>query len=560
MSKKIGIVCAIVIVLAAVFCLYQFTDIFGAKQDKTVSVEAQPTAAPTEVPVTEVPTEVPATEAPATEVPAEVSATEAPTEVPATEAPAEVSATEAPAEVSATEAPAEVSATEAPAEVPATEAPAEVPATEAPAEVPATEAPADSTDQASAVEETPAEEETPVGEAKDENPVLATLDGKEITLANTQSMLNALVSGGYITDSTDYKTALDYLIQTRILSDKITELGFDQFTDEEMADFTAKAEAEWEQAIQQYVAYFGGADDSNVKQTQQEAAEYYNAHGITLETISKQYQNEASEEKLEAYLMEGKDTTATEEEIRALYDEAAEQDLASFDGNIGTYELYQVYYGQKFFFVPEGYRGIIHILLNVDEALMTAYTQAQSAYEESKTEETPDGDENLKAAVDEAREAIIASKKEIIDDIYARLEKGEEFINLINEYNQDPGMKDETNLAEGYQVHKESLVWDPVFIEAAFSEKMVKPGDVSDPVVGKNGIHILYYLRDVPAGKKEMTDAFREQIATYLETNKKNKIFSEAMTEWSAQHEVIYNQEAIYALTNPAEPTEAPVN
>lgn len=162
--------------------------------------------------------------------------------------------------------------------------------------------------------------------------------------------------------------------------------------------------------------------------------------------------------------------------------------------------------------------------------------------------------------MDEAREAIFASKKEIIDDIYARLEKGEDFTALIEEYNQDPGMKDKEKLADGYHVHKESLMWDPVFTEAAFSEKMVKPGDVSDPVIGKNGIHILYYLRDVPAGKKEITEAFHEQIATYLETSKKNQIFSEAMTEWTTQHEIVYYQEAIYALTNPAEPTEAPAN
>jgi len=517
MSKKVGIICAIVIVLAAVFCLYQFTDIFGAKQDKTVAAAAQPTAAPVET----------ATEAPAP--------TEAPTEEPApTEAPSE-----APTE--------EPAATEAPVEAP-TEEPA---ATEAPVEAP-TEEPVPTE---AAAEEAPAETaEEPVAE----NPVLAIVDGKEITLADTQNVLNSLVSGGYINDSTDYKTALDYLIQTRILSDKIKELGFDQFTDEETAEFTAKGKAEWEEAIQQYVSYFGGNDETALEQTRQEAAEYYTSHGITEETITKQYQSEASQKKLEAYILEGKEVAVSEEDIQALFDEAAEQDIASFDGNVGTYELYQAYYGQQFFFVPEGYRGIIHILLDVDETLMDAYDKAQAAYEESKTEEAPDGDEALKATMDEARQAILDSKKETIDDIYARLEKGEDFTALISEYNQDPGMKDEARLADGYHVHKESLIWDPVFTEAAFSEKMVKPGDVSDPVVGKNGIHILYYLRDVQSGKIEMTEAIHDEIKTYLENVKENQILSDALSGWQAEHEVVYNQEAIYALTTPAEATETP--
>ena len=478
MSKKIGIVCAIVIVLAAVFCLYQFTDVFGAKQNGSVPAEAQAAAAPVE----------------------SVSAAEVPKEA-------------------------------APAEEPAAEEPA--------AEEPAAAEPA---------AEEPAAAEPAAVEEKDEDQVLATLDGQNITLADTQAMLDRLVSGGYITDSTDYKTALDYLIQTRILSDKITELGFDQFTDEEKADFAAKAKEEWEQAIQQYVDYFGGGDDANVEQTRQEAVEYYNAHSITEESIAKQYQNEAAEQKLDTYLMEGKITPPTEEEIRALYNEIAEQDLASFDGNIGMYELYQAYYGQEFFFVPEGYRGIIHILLDVDQGLMDAYNQALSAYEESKSDDQPDGDETLKGAMTGARDAILNSKKEAIDDIYARLEAGENFTALIEEYNKDPGMNDEGRLADGYHVHRDSLVWDPVFTEAAFSEKMVIPGDVSDPVVGKNGIHILYYLRDVPAGTKEMTDSIRSEIETYLTTSKKNTIFIETMAEWQAQHEIVYNQEALDAL------------
>ena len=217
MTKKIGIICAVAVVLAAVFCLYQFTDVFGAKQNVAAAAAATAFA------------EVPAAD-----------------EAPAEEASAEPAA--------------------------------------------------------------------------DENLVLATVDGNEITLGDTKAMLSTLVSGGYINDANDYKTALDYMIQTRILSDKITELGFDQFTDEEKAEFAVKAQAEWEEAIQQYVNYFGGGDDANVEQTRQEAAEYYNTHGITLETVARQYENQAAQEKLEAYMLDGKDVTVPEADIQKTLD------------------------------------------------------------------------------------------------------------------------------------------------------------------------------------------------------------------------------------------------
>ena len=37
------------------------------------------------------------------------------------------------------------------------------------------------------------------------------------------------------------------------------------------------------------------------------------------------------------------------------------------------------------------------------------------------------------------------------------------------------------NLRDGYPVHKESIVYDPAFTSAAFSDRMNRVGDVSNP-------------------------------------------------------------------------------
>ncbi len=446
--KKYGILIAVVLVLAGVFCLYQFTDIFGARQSQSVEAQAVPAVA---------------------------------------------------------------------------------------AEALAESAPAEKTEETS---ETPA----------DENPVLATVDGEEIRLDQVKRTLNTLLSGGYITDENDYHTALDYLIQTHLLSAKIKELGFDQYTAEEEEAFTADAAKEWEEAIGQYISYFGG-QDADADAIRQEAIDFYSSQNVTEESILRQLKNESAQQKLEAYLMEGKDITPTEEEIRAIFEQTAQQDQASFDGDVGIYEMYQMYYGQELWFVPEGYRGIIHILLDADEALMTAYQDAQAAFEESVTDEKPEGDEALKTALETAKQTVIASKQDVINEIYSRLGKGESFVDLIKEYNQDPGMNDEDNLKNGYNVHKDSQIWDPAFTAAAFSDKMIKPGDVSDPIVGSNGIHILYYLRDVPGGIVELTDDIRTEISAYLENVKMNEVFSNALVSWQAEHEIVYRQDAIDALT-----------
>ena len=117
-----------------------------------------------------------------------------------------------------------------------------------------------------------------------------------------------------------------------------------------------------------------------------------------------------------------------------------------------------------------------------------------------------------KAAFDAARDAVLASKKTEIDDIVTRLEAGEDFKTLIAQYNEDTGEDVET----GYLVHPESIMWDTVFRDAAFSDKMTKIGDHSDPVIGSYGIHVLYYLGDPAEGALPLTDAVRTTIRESL--------------------------------------------
>ena len=211
----------------------------------------------------------------------------------------------------------------------------------------------------------------------------------------------------------------------------------------------------------------------------------------------------------------------------------------------------------EFWYTPEGYRSIIHILMKVDDELLTAYTEAQAAYEESKSEENPDGDAEKKTVMEAAKAAVLASKQAEIDDIYARLEKGESFTDLIAQYGEDTGMTDAATLAEGYLVHKDSVLYDAAFTSAAFSEKMQKPGDTSDPVIGTYGIHILYYQKDVPGGVIELTDEISAEIEQSIYTEKVNAYYAEALESWIAEHEIVYNQEAIDALTAAAQEQEA---
>ena len=385
-------------------------------------------------------------------------------------------------------------------------------------------------------------------EETEENPVLVTIDDQEIRLDEVQLMLDRLVANDYITDPKDYKTALDYLVQTRLLALKMVELNLEDFTAEEEEALKAEVHTEWENAIAQYVSYYT-LSDSDPEQLRQAAIDYYTSNGVTEETLLESLKGNVTQDRLEAYLIQDKDVTVTPEEIRAVFEEYATQDMEGFGGNIAMYELYENYYGTQFWFIPEGYRGILRITLKAGEDLLSAYSQAQSAYEESKTEENPQGDEALKAALDEAYQAVIDSRKDKLEEISGKLDNGESFVILISLYDEDEVAQDEATLAEGLSVHRDSIVWEPAFTTGAFSEKMQQPGDVSDPVIGQAGIMLLYYLRDVPAGFAPLTDDISAEIEDYLHNMKVNDILTEALYQWQTEHNIVYNQEAIYALT-----------
>ena len=86
-----------------------------------------------------------------------------------------------------------------------------------------------------------------------------------------------------------------------------------------------------------------------------------------------------------------------------------------------------------------------------------------------------------------------------LDDIYARIDAGEDFASLIEAYGEDPGMQNEPTKTRGYYVSANSSNWDSMFTDGAMS--LAEVGDVTrTPVIGSSGIHIIRYESDVTPG------------------------------------------------------------
>ena len=409
--------------------------------------------------------------------------------------------------------------------------------------------------------------------APTEDPVLASVNGVNITKSQVANQIPVFLNNQFISDETDYRAVLDVLIRRQVLSKKIADMGFDKFNQDEEDSFLAEAQAQWDNAVNSYAEYYQSADTEEAKAAARaQAEELFSSQGLTVELVAADVRNAAALDRMNDYLLAG--YTPTEGEVQAVFQEIGAMYRQSFENDIAQYEYTTQYSGQSSWYTPEGYRGIIHILLKADEALVQNYQTLSAAFEEQQqTAEVPvepvEGEETAppepakeattQQMVDEARQAVLDSRKADIDMIYERLGRGERFLDLIKEYGEDPGMTVENNIANGYSVHSQSIIYDPVFTRAAFSEKMQQPGDVSDPVVGSFGIHILQYLRDVPSGLI-MTEAIRLEIEDYLRSMKENQAYEAAFEGWLAQETVVYYDEAIdQAIAQAQEHAQSPL-
>ncbi len=429
-----------------------------------------------------------------------------------------------------------------------------------------------------------------------EDPALATVNGEDIKKSEVEALIPVFLENQYIADASDYNSVLQAMVQRKILLKKTVDLGFDQFTAEETDAFQQEALAQWEEMLAYYAAYFQSEDTEEAKAaSRKQAEEMFLADGMSLESLAASLRDNAAMDRLAQYLMG--DYQPGEDEVQAVFAQYGGMYEQNYQNDIPQYEYMTRYAGQSSWYTPEGYRGIVHILLKADEALVGNFNTLSARYEEQQngTEIQPaegeaeaeaqpvegaeaaeaqpaEGGEAAEAQPVEpvteemlgaARQAVLDARKDDISMIYERLQRGESFVDLVKEYGEDPGMTDEATLAEGYPVHAQSVVYDPVFTAAAFSEKMAQPGDVSDPVVGTYGIHILMYLRDVPSGLI-MTDAIHQEIEDYLLSMKQNESYGTALQEWMTKEEVVYYQEEIdkavaAAAENAPSPEELPL-
>ena len=403
----------------------------------------------------------------------------------------------------------------------------------------------------------------------DADTVLCTVNGKELTYGYVapfiDNILNSYISYGY--DSSDELVDYSnregmYMAQLYTMLEVIGDELNVTLTDEQKAQATEEADTTWNNSLNYVLQEQYGISEASTEEEKNtalaSALALLESMGYTQEAMVEEALTNAKWSAIMDAMCA--DITVTDEQVQAYLDEQIASQVELYGNDPSYYEMMQ-YYGYPTYYRPEGYRAVTHILLKVDDTLLQTYSNLSATFEEQAAAaeaEVPEGEEPAAAEetaeaeepaepvtaeqVEEARQAILASVQSTVDEIMAKFNAGTSFADLIVEYGNDPGMQQEGMLETGYEVAAGSIMWDLPFRDGAMT--IANVGEVSEPVVGANGVHIIYYLKDVPGGPVTITPTEFESIRAELLSEATDSHINNTVIARLGSAEIVYTDAA----------------
>ena len=373
----------------------------------------------------------------------------------------------------------------------------------------------------------------------------------------------------YGMEETVKKDLVDSAVEDAVVKAKAAELGLDQFDEAALAEFEASAEATMQSYIDYYLGYYYPDAEEVTDEMRAEAEKYWTDNGFSREAYAESLQKDAITEAVYEYVT--KDVAVTDEDVQAEYETLIAENQESYT-NDRTYNSDRNA-GATIAWNPEGYRAVKHVLIKFDDEQSALYSDLQSQLDSLNAEKdaiveaqsateapeaTAEPAEDDATAEAEATEAPLRTLEEVNADIaacatevealYAQLmpeaeeviaafNAGTSFEELIEKYNDDPGMTSEPIATTGYAVAAGSTTWDPAFTEGAMS--IAEVGQISAPVRGSYGIHIIYYMSDVTPGEVAL-DEIRDGVTELALSDKIKSTYENQVDAWIAEANVEY--------------------
>lgn len=318
-------------------------------------------------------------------------------------------------------------------------------------------------------------------------------------------------------------------VTNELLRQKAAELGLDQFSEEELASFRADAENQYENMLTYYMDYFA-EEGLSEEEVRAQTMDYFTQSGYTVDSILAQQLKDETQDRLYEYIT--RTVEMTEAELQSYYNQRVESDRKEYTENVYAFE-YALSGESVVTYVPAGFRAVRALLVRFsDEDTMTMFDLTQRR-EELLADES--GNKEALAEVDAQIEQITAPTREVMNEILARLNAGEDFMTLMKEFNEDVSAEIEPFASQGSYVSADSVVWPAEFVQAAMA--LQNPGDVSQPVTVYYGMYLIRYEGEVPEGPVAIDKVHDALMREAVET-KKQEAYQSQIDQWYAQADI----------------------
>lgn len=344
-----------------------------------------------------------------------------------------------------------------------------------------------------------------------EDTVIATVNGEDL-LSSTYSALESAYlyqyeqAGVDLTDAATYAyiqdLALTYAINQMLLTQDMHAQGCYDLDADTESWCAEQGKSAYNAALNEVIESLRTAESTD-DELLVYALAYAASLNVTEQTYVDFYRDQYAEAQYYAWLT--RENPVTDEDVQAEYASRVESSRVLYESDVPAFET-AMNSGNEVWYRPAGYRRVLQILL-----------PAEGDTEADK----------------------LNSVQGTVDEIRARLSNGETFESLIAEYGTDANFDNADFYTTGYQVHQASIIWEDAFVAAAFSADMAQPGCVSQPFASDLGVHILYYLADVPAGAVELTAEISDALHASIYAQRGRAALSVRLEELADAAEVI---------------------
>lgn len=379
---------------------------------------------------------------------------------------------------------------------------------------------------------------------------------------------------GYTFDTSDkalvasiQEDVVDQLISNSVVQQRGKALGLDTFTAEEEADFDTQAQTQLDSSIE-YAKSMPEFADSELEgdALTAEILTYLESEGITKQVYIDDLKASAIATRVRENAIA--DVTIPDEEVRSTFDTNMQAQKDRYAEDITAYAT-DFGNSADIYYTPAGFRFMKHVLVKLPTETTTRISELQSSITANDSaradleqqladleaeEEFSDEEKQERSTAINAQLETLAGEKtgyedelaQVQEDAYASiLPKAQEiwekaklglnFDKLVETYGEDPGMQSEPYKSSGYPIRAEMTNYDPPFQEAAMA--LAQVGDLSEPVQGASGYHILYFASESEEKETEY-ETLRQKLHDELLTTRQNETYNAALETWESETKI----------------------